>query len=135
MDISTFLEERSDHPFSVLIADDGPVVRNILKRYLTEIAEAIHEAENGELAVRKRFEEKPNLILMDLEMPRMNGIEATRQIRRREREEELDPVSILFQTGSIQDNCKQRGLEAGADGFLRKPFEESDLLEAIHSVL
>lgn len=122
-------------PLHVLVADDAPEARHILDLYLEHFADRIDTTKNGREAVRKRFDRSPDIVLMDLEMPEVNGLEAIMEIRERERREGLDPVAIVVQTGRDLGEVKEECEKAGADVFLNKPVDRDDLYRAILKVI
>ncbi len=88
-------------------------------------------AADGEEAVSAAQEHHPDVILLDGEMPRLHGFDACRQIK-------ADPstqnITVIMVTAKAQDEDRQRGLEAGADGYIRKPFSPRELLEHLRSL-
>ena len=114
----------------VLIVDDHNVVREGLRRILeldNEI-EVVGEARNGEEAVTRALSLSPDVITMDLKMPGIDGIAATRQIKQR-----LPAVNILVLTLYAEEFVRQ-AIEAGASGYLLKDCECQQIIEAIHQV-
>lgn len=113
----------------VLIADDHPVFRFGLKALLSteKDIEIIGEASNGREAMRLADELKPNVILMDINMPEVNGIEATRQIVRAHPE-----IAILIVT-MLDDDSLFSAMRAGARGYLLKGAEGEETLRAIRA--
>ena len=115
----------------VLIVDDHPIVRHGLRKYLSidpEI-EVIGEAADGEQAVRLAEKLRPNVVLMDVLMPVMDGIRATSLIRRRYPE-----IRILVLTSANQDRFMVDAMAAGASAYLRKDAEVQELRLAINLV-
>jgi NarL family two-component system response regulator LiaR len=113
---------------SVLIVDDHAMVRQGLQTFLTlnEDIDVVGEAANGIAAVEQVREHHPDVVLMDLVMPEMDGIEATRRIR------ELSPeTQVLALTSFIEDDKVFAAIEAGALGYLLKDVSPDDLVEAI----
>jgi len=119
-------------PKRVVIVDDHALVRAGLLRLLAEDPEIeiVGEAANGRLAITAVGLLAPNLVLMDLAMPDMNGIKATLEIKRRYPE-----VRVLMMTMHKTPEYVQASLEAGADGYVLKEAEPEELFTAIHSVL
>lgn len=117
---------------SVLIADDHHVVRRGLAFFLRtqQDIEIIGEAENGQEAVNLAKSLKPDVILMDLVMPEMDGIEATKQIKA----EHPDMKVIILTSFSDQDHVIP-ALEAGASGFQLKDIQPDDLVSCIKKVM
>jgi NarL family two-component system response regulator LiaR len=115
----------------VLIADDHPIIRDSLRTLITTEPdlELIGEAVNGEDAVEKTIELKPDVILMDLVMPVKDGLQAINEIKR------LRPdVSILVLTSFSDEDKVFPAIRAGALGYLLKDTEPQQLLKAIHDV-
>lgn len=115
----------------VLLADDHAILRSGLVRLLGEQSdiEVIGEAENGLEAVQKVLELHPDIVLMDIGMPVMNGMEATKQIKKRDQE-----VKVLVLTMHDNEEYLFRVLQAGAAGYVLKKAADSDLVNAIHVV-
>lgn len=117
-------------PIKVLVVDDHPVVRNGLKNTLLvfDDLELIGEAENGEAALASCRENIPDVILMDILMPGMDGIQATRAIL-----EQYPQVKIVILTSYPEDELVQRSLEVGAVGYILKDAKIDALADAIRS--
>ena len=110
----------------ILIAEDETIIRLDLRALLEKAGlEVCAEARDGVEAIELARSEQPDLAIMDVKMPRLDGIEAARQI--------LDerPIPIVMLTAYGQDELVSRAVEAGVFGYLVKPFRESDLLPAI----
>jgi two-component system, response regulator PdtaR len=110
----------------ILIAEDETIIRLDLRALLEKAGlEVCAEARDGVEAVELARSEAPDLAIMDVKMPRLDGIEAARRI--------LDerPIPIVMLTAYGQDELVSRAVEAGVFGYLVKPFRESDLLPAI----
>nr|WP_290666792.1 response regulator [Ardenticatena sp.] len=110
----------------VVIADDESIIRMDLKEMLTSLGYlVVGEASNGRDAVRLARELKPDIVIMDIKMPDMDGIEAARLLT----EERIAPVVLL--TAFSQRDLIEQAKEAGVVGYLIKPFRESDLTPVI----
>jgi AmiR/NasT family two-component response regulator len=112
----------------VLVAEDETIIRLDLKDLLERSGfEVCAEARDGEEAVTLARSERPDVAIMDVKMPKLDGIEAARRI--------LDerPIPIVILTAYGQDELVQRAAEAGVFGYLVKPFREQDLLPAIRT--
>ena len=110
----------------ILIAEDETIIRLDLRALLEKAGlDVCAEARDGEEAVELARTERPDLAIMDVRMPRLDGIEAARRI--------LDerPIPIVMLTAYGQDELVSRAIEAGVFGYLVKPFRETDLLPAI----
>lgn len=112
----------------ILVVEDNDISRNVLVLILSRIGFIVRDACNGLEAVTLFKEWKPSLILMDVRMPKMNGFEATRAIRKSEGGETI-PI-IIISASAMEDN-RMEALNSGASGFLRKPFRENEVLEEI----
>lgn len=114
----------------VMIVDDHAVVRSGLSAFLlaSDDLELVGEASSGEEAVRKCAEIAPDVVLMDMMMPGMNGAEATHAIRQR-----CPDVQVIALTSFKEDDLMQKMLQAGAIGYLFKNVSADELVNAIHA--
>src|SRR5205085_2746604 len=115
-------------PMRILIAEDETISRPDLRDLLVRAGfDVCAEAHDGEQAIELARAEQPELAIMDVKMPRLDGIEAARRI--------LDerPIPIVMLTAYGQDELVSRAVEAGVFGYLVKPFREQDLLPAIRA--
>src|SRR5262245_2335689 len=115
----------------VLIADDHPLFRDGVRALLQSVpnTEVVGEAATGEEAIAQAAELQPDVVLMDLQMPAQNGIEATRAILR------ISPhIGILVLTMYEDDDSVFAAMRAGARGYLLKGAEQAEILRAIHAV-
>ncbi|HZE28885.1 MAG TPA: response regulator transcription factor [Gaiellaceae bacterium] len=118
-------------PIRVLIADDHRLFAEALEAILDaepEI-EVVGRARNGEEAVERTFELKPDVILMDIAMPVVDGVEATKQIRKK-----LNRACVLMLTGSNSRTDVARAREAGAAGYVTKDRIAAQLIDAIREL-
>ena len=122
----------SQDEMRILIADDKETNRLLLSKILSGVGFKTREVDNGAEAVAVFHEWKPQLILMDMAMPIMNGYEATRAIKT---SEDGNNTVIIAITASAFKEDKQRIMAAGANGYLSKPFMAVDLFEIIHKLL
>jgi len=115
----------------ILIVDDHPVFREGIRKLIDDQdgLEVVGQANDGEEAIRMAMELKPDLVLMDIMMPKMNGIEVTKQIKA-----DLPSTAILLLSGYSYDSYVLAALRAGAAGFLSKGARSSELLEAVKAV-
>ncbi|WP_416839394.1 chemotaxis protein CheY [Haloferax sp. DFSO52] len=114
----------------VLVVDDSAFMRNLLKQLLEGEHEVVGEAENGVEAVELYRELDPDVVTMDVVMPIRNGIEATSEIK------SADPgASVIMCTSVGQEEKMREAVEAGADGYITKPFQKPNVLQAIADVI
>ena len=113
---------------TVLIVDDSPTQLNVISRVLTKHGYEIITAEDGEIGVQKAVNEKPDIILMDVVMPNLNGFQATRQITRNPA---TSHIPVIMLTSKDQDTDKVWAERQGAADYLTKPPNESDLIVKI----
>jgi len=114
---------------AVLIVDDDPFIRKLIMTTLEGVsAFELHEARDGEEAVQAARRESPRLVFLDIDMPRLDGIEACRQMRA---EPAMTTAKIVMLTATAEDSARARAHEAGADYFLTKPFSPLELLRLV----
>jgi DNA-binding response OmpR family regulator len=113
----------------VLVVDDEPIVRDVLSRYLTRGGYQVEEAGDGEAALAAFDRSSPDLVLLDLMLPRMDGVEVFTRIR----SSSDTPVIMLTAKGEEADRVI--GLEIGADDYVTKPFSPREVLARVRSVL
>jgi len=115
----------------VILAEDHTIVRQGLRSLLeqSEDIEVIAEAEDGREAVKKTGQHQPDIVLMDISMPLLNGIEATRQIKK-----EFPEVKVLILTMHTTEEYIHQILHAGASGFLVKKTAHHELISAIRAI-
>ena len=119
-------------PIKILIADDDPDIRDILKITLSEENYEVIEAKDGEEALKLIFSKGPDLALLDYKMPKIDGREVCRQIKK---DLLLRHLPIIMVTGKGEISDKVDGIDAGADDYVVKPFEPKELLARIRMVL
>jgi CheY-like chemotaxis protein len=119
-------------PLSILLADDSKDNRLLIHAYLKDTGHRLDDAENGLIAVAKLKTGKYDLVLMDIQMPVMDGLEATRTIRAWEKERGNSRMPILALTASALDEDVRKTLEAGVDMHVSKPIKKAVLLAAIN---
>jgi two-component system sensor histidine kinase/response regulator len=116
------------HNYRLLLVDDKWESRKLLKQLLAPIGFEVKEAENGQQAVDLWFDWEPHLIFMDMQMPVINGYEATQQIKSHLKGQ---ATVIIALTASALEEDKSVILSLGCDGFIRKPFREAEIFNAI----
>jgi twitching motility two-component system response regulator PilH len=116
----------------ILIVDDSPTEVHVLSTLLEKLGHTVSTADNGETGIAKAKAEKPDLILMDVVMPGMNGFQATRQLTK---DAETAGIPIIIITTKDQETDRVWGLRQGAKDYLTKPVEESVLLDKVNSLI
>jgi twitching motility two-component system response regulator PilH len=116
----------------ILIVDDSPTQLNGLTKILAKHGHETISAEDGALGVAKASSEKPDIILMDVVMPNLNGFQATRQITKNP---ETSHIPVIMLTSKDQETDRVWAERQGASDYLTKPPSESDLLSKITSLL
>jgi DNA-binding response OmpR family regulator len=114
---------------SVLVVDDEPMVREVLERYLTAEGFSVGVASDGEEALERFVEHAPDLVLLDLMLPKLDGYEVFRRIRDRGG----TPVIMLTARGDETDRIV--GLDLGADDYVTKPFSPREVVARVRAVL
>jgi DNA-binding response OmpR family regulator len=116
----------------ILIADDDPDILALVSFRLERAGYEIVQARNGEEAVQVALARRPDLAVIDVMMPRIDGYEATRQLRQHE---ETSQMPIILLTARVQEEDIARGFDAGADDYVKKPFSPQELGSRVHAVL
>ena len=114
---------------TVLIADDDAKIRELLELYLSKEGFVVEQASDGAEAILKAQQLKPDLIVLDIMMPVMDGMEVCRQVRKFSR------VPVIMLTARTEDEERILGLELGADDYVSKPFNPRELIARVKAVL
>lgn len=119
-------------PIRILIADDHTIVRQGLARLLAEQhgLKVVGEATNGQAAIEQAHQLTPDIVIMDIAMPRMNGIEAAKRLRK-----QLPGIKILILSMYSHEHYIHELLEAGVSGYLLKDASGRDIIKAIHAAI
>jgi twitching motility two-component system response regulator PilH len=115
----------------ILIVDDSPTERHVLNDMLTRAGFEVVSSDSGEDAIHKSKQLKPDLILMDVVMPGLNGFQATRAISR---DPETKSIPIIMCTSKSQETDKIWGLRQGARDYIVKPVNKDELIAKIKSI-
>ncbi len=116
----------------VLLVDDQPFVLSLGREILEQNDFSVITAENGLEGVAQARAHQPDLIILDVEMPKMNGLEACRWLRQ---VEALKNVPIIMLTSKTNAVDMEKGLQAGADLYISKPFDEKKLMAVVKTAL
>lgn len=119
----------------LLIVDDEPHIRMLIEQTLEDLEDEGVEllfAENGEQALQIIQDEKPNLVFLDVMMPKMNGMEVCQKVKK---ELNLNDVYIILLTAKGQEVDRQKGLDMGADRYMTKPFDPDEMLTIAEEIL
>jgi DNA-binding response OmpR family regulator len=123
--------EEPDAPL-ILVADDDPDIQALVRYRLERCGYRVVTANDGEEAVHVARAMRPVLVVLDVMMPRVDGLQATRQLRA---DAETSAIPIVLLTARAQDTDVGRGFEAGADDYIRKPFSPQELSARVHAIL
>ncbi|MCZ6738596.1 MAG: response regulator transcription factor [Actinobacteria bacterium] len=113
----------------ILVVDDEQKIRSLVASYLTSDGFDVVEASNGEEAIAAVSRRKPDLIVMDIRMPGMDGLEALTKIRT------ISDVSVILLTARAEETDRIIGLSVGADDYVTKPFSPRELVARVKAVL
>jgi DNA-binding response OmpR family regulator len=113
----------------VLVIDDDPDVRNLLGELLQRAGHDVTQAEDGRAGLRALHESRPDLVLLDVSMPELDGWQTLERIR------DLSDVPVLMLTARGDELERVRGLQAGADDYVVKPFGRQELLARVQALL
>ena len=113
----------------ILIADDEAQIREILRIYFEKEGFEVIEAEDGAAAILKVQSEKPDILLLDIMMPVLDGIEVCKQVRK------MTDLPIIMVTAKDEDDDRIAGLEIGADDYITKPFNSREVVARVKAVL
>jgi DNA-binding response OmpR family regulator len=116
----------------IVIADDERDIRELITFILTYAGHEVFPTTNGEEAYQKATEIMPDLIVLDVRMPRMTGYEVCEQIKANQKTRE---IPVVFLSAKGQENEVSMGIDLGADDYILKPFSPEHLLERVRSIL
>lgn len=114
---------------TVLVVDDEPKIAEICRDYLSAAGFAVLAAHTGKAGLALARKEKPDLVVLDLMMPEMDGLDVCRELRRESN------IPIIMLTARVEESDKLVGLELGADDYLTKPFSPRELVARVRTVL
>jgi len=116
----------------ILVVDDEPFILRSLTFILKKNGYDVDSATNGEEAIEAILDGRPRLVFLDLMMPKKNGLEVCAEVRQNS---ELDDVHIIMLTAKGQELDREKGLQAGANEYLTKPFSPSKVLERVRELV
>jgi CheY-like chemotaxis protein len=126
------MAEKVEKKAKILVVEDDFMNMILVKEILALYGYEVVEAGNGKEAVEKAAKEKPDLILMDINLPEMDGVAATKKIKA---EESTKKIPVFALTASVMKGDAEKFLSEGFDGYLAKPIETKKLIESIESGL
>jgi two-component system, OmpR family, alkaline phosphatase synthesis response regulator PhoP len=115
---------------TILVVDDEMEIVRVLRGYLEKAGYPVAAAYNGEQALQVARRERPALVILDLQMPRMDGLEVTRRLRA-----DQPDVAIIMLTARVEETDRIVGLELGADDYVTKPFSPREVVARVRAVL
>lgn len=118
--------------YRVLVVDDSEVLRKIVNFNLTREGYSVDEAKDGKEALEKLQQIKPDLVILDIMMPYIDGFEVLKRMRK---DPELAHIPVIMLTAKGGEDDPKTALELGANGFLTKPFSPIKLLEEVRRVI
>lgn len=117
---------------TVMVVDDSVTVRKVASRFLEREGFLVVTARDGVEAMKLLQESQPDIMLLDIEMPRMDGFEVARRVKANE---ELKQIPIIMITSRTGEKHRKRALDLGVEGYLGKPYQEEELLEAMTTLM
>jgi DNA-binding response OmpR family regulator len=113
---------------TILVVDDEPKIVKLVRDYLERAGFGVRVAAHGKVALSLARSEKPDLIILDLGLPQMDGLDVTRELRK------VSNVPIIMLTGRSEESDKLIGLELGADDYITKPFSPKELVARVRAL-
>jgi DNA-binding response OmpR family regulator len=125
------MTETAERPV-ILVADDDPDILELVAFRLERAGYEIVRASDGEEALQRVSERAPDLAVLDVMMPKLTGYEVTQRIRA---DEATSAIPVILLTARVQEADVERGFEAGADDYLKKPFSPQELRARVQAIL
>lgn len=116
----------------ILVADDNQISRELIREVLEDPDQKVLEAENGEEAIESIIKEKPDLVLLDIQMPLLNGYEVLRRIRRNPR---VNRIPVVALTAYAMKQDREKALASGFNAYITKPIDGASLRIRIKKML
>lgn len=130
-DITELTEKLSKRPVSILVAEDSESNQDLLALYFKKTSCILDFADNGRQAVDKYKDNRYDMVFMDIFMPVMDGLEATKEIRAFEKKQNRPAVPVVAVTASAFEEDRQQSVDAGCSAFLAKPIRKADIFECV----
>jgi DNA-binding response OmpR family regulator len=118
-----------DQPGRIMVVDDDATIADVVGRYLIRDGHQVERVQDGRTALRRVAEEPPDLVILDLMLPSIDGLEVCRQLRARW------PIPVVMLTALGEETDRVVGFESGADDYVTKPFSPRELALRVRSVL
>ena len=119
-------------PYSVLVVEDEPHIIESLSFLMKRAGHKVRIARDGDAAIRTMEAEKPDLVILDITLPRRDGLDVCRTIRADDRWRD---VRVIMLTARGRELDRRKGLETGADDYILKPFSTSDIVQRVEALL
>src|SRR5580693_39960 len=116
---------------SVLVVDDEPTIAEVVSRYLERAGYRTRIASDGAQALEAASDQRPDLVVLDLMLPRIDGLEVMRRLR----EQDRDRIPVILLTAKGEESDRVIGLRLGADDYVVKPFSPAELVARVDAVL
>jgi two-component system response regulator ResD len=116
---------------SVLVVDDEPTIAEVVARYLERAGYRTRIAGDGDQALEAAAQQRPDLVVLDLMLPRIDGLEVMRRLR----EQDRDRIAVILLTAKGEESDRVIGLRLGADDYVVKPFSPAELVARVDAVL
>jgi two-component system, OmpR family, alkaline phosphatase synthesis response regulator PhoP len=113
---------------TILVVDDEPKIVKLVRDYLERAGFGVNVAADGKSALSRVRAEKPDMVILDLGLPQMDGLDVTRELRK------ISSVPVIMLTGRSEESDKLIGLELGADDYITKPFSPKELVARVRAV-
>ena len=126
--------QKFNKSFKILLAEDNMINQKVAVYNLEAWGHKVDVADNGEIAFQKFQEEEYDMVLMDIQMPVLDGLKAAKKIREYEKEKDLKPIHIVAMTANALKGDDQICYDAGMNDYISKPFKQSDLEKTIHKM-
>ena len=128
------LENQQNNMFKILLAEDNPINQKVAKMNLEKLGHKVETAANGKIAVEMFSKNSYDIIFMDIQMPEMDGLEATKRIREFEKDVNSKPIIIIALTANAMKGDKEACLNVGMNEYMSKPFKPDELKKVLDNI-